>query len=93
MCLLTQAVFTLYQIVKQSVAESMLDIGSVHTRNATFGTIFAPEQDYLTPLVKDVGPATQRSTCPLFILYQISFCNAPFHYPLQCEPSLKVQMT
>ena len=37
--------FTLYQIVKRSVAEMVPDKASVHTRNATFGTISALEQD------------------------------------------------
>ena len=49
---------TLYGIVKRSVAES----ASVHTRNATFGTISAPEQDNFAPFLKDVIPATHRST-------------------------------
>ena len=66
---------TLYRIVKRSVTESVLDRASVHNRDATFGTICAPKKDYFAQLVKDVIPATQ----------QINFCNAPFHYPEQCE--------
>ena len=33
-------------IVKRSVAETLPDKASVHTRNATFGTISALEHDY-----------------------------------------------
>ena len=54
--------FTLYQIVKRSIAETVPDKVFVHTRNATFGTISAPEQDYLAPFSKDVIPAMQRSS-------------------------------
>ena len=46
--------FTLYQIVKQSVAETVPDKASVRTRNATFRTISAPEPDYFAPFFKDV---------------------------------------
>ena len=35
----------------------------VHTRNVTSGTIFDPELDYFSPIVKDVIPAIQRSSC------------------------------
>ena len=44
--------------MKRSVAGSISDKASVHARNATFGTILAPEQDYFTPLVKDHDHAT-----------------------------------
>ena len=36
--------FTLYQIVKRSVAESVPDRASVHTRNTAFEAVSAPEQ-------------------------------------------------
>ena len=36
--------FTLYQIVKWSVAESVLDRASVHTRNVAFEAVSALEQ-------------------------------------------------
>ena len=35
---------------------------SVHIRNAIFGAISAPEQDYFDPYLKDVILAAQRST-------------------------------
>ena len=38
--------------MKWSVAERVPDRASVHTRNATFETVSAPEQDYFTPLLK-----------------------------------------
>ena len=41
---MSKAMFTLYQIVKRSVAESVLDMASVHTRNAAFEAFSAPEQ-------------------------------------------------
>ena len=56
------AMFTLYRTVKRSVAETVPDKASVHTRNATFRTISAPEQDYFAPFSKDVIPAMQRSS-------------------------------
>ena len=41
--------FTLYRIVKRSVAE---DGASVHTRNAAFEAVSAPEQNCSAPLLK-----------------------------------------
>ena len=41
---MTEAIFTLYQTVTWSVAETVPDNDSVHTRNATFGTISAPDE-------------------------------------------------
>ena len=44
--------FTLYRIVKRSVAESVPDRASVHTRNAVFEAFSAPEQYCSAPLLK-----------------------------------------
>ena len=55
--------FTLDLIVKRGVTETVLDKASVHTRNATFGTISAPEQDYFAQVLKDFIPETQRCIC------------------------------
>ena len=44
--------FTLYRIVSQSVAGSVLDRASVHTRNAAFEAVSAPEQYCSAPLFK-----------------------------------------
>ena len=43
--------FTLYRIVKRSVAESVPDRASVHTRTAAFEAVSAPEQYCSTPLL------------------------------------------
>ena len=43
---------TLYRIVKQSVAESLPDRTSVHTRNAAVEVFSAPEQYCSAPLLK-----------------------------------------
>ena len=44
--------FTLYRTVKRSVAESVSDSASVHTRNAAFEAVSAPEQYCSAPLLK-----------------------------------------
>ena len=49
---LLKAMFTLYRIVKRSVAESVPDRASVHTRNAAFEAVSAPEQNCSAPLLK-----------------------------------------
>ena len=46
------AMFTLYQVVKRSIAESVLDRASVHTRNAAFKAVSALEQYCSAPLLK-----------------------------------------
>ena len=55
--------FTLYRIVKRSVAESVPDRASVHTRNPVFEAVSAPEQNCSTPLLK-----VERSESSLNIL-------------------------
>ena len=44
--------FTLYGIMKRSVAESVLDKASVHTRKAAFEAVSSPEQNCSAPLLK-----------------------------------------
>ena len=44
--------FTLYRIVKRSVAESVPDSASVYTRNAAFEVVYPPEQYCSAPLLK-----------------------------------------
>ena len=46
--------FTLYRTVKRSVAESLPDRDSVHTRNAAFEAVSAPEKYCSAPLLKGV---------------------------------------
>ena len=48
----SKAVFTLYRIVKRSVAENVSDRASVHTRNAAFEAVSAPEQCCIAQLLK-----------------------------------------
>ena len=50
--MLLKAMFTLYRIVKRSVAESVPDRASLHTRNAAFEAVSAPEQYCSAPLLK-----------------------------------------
>ena len=52
--------FTLYRIVKRSVAESVPDRASVHTRNAAFEAVSAPEQYSSAPLLKVESSVTDR---------------------------------
>ena len=47
--------FTLYRIVKRSVAESVPDRASVHTRNAAFEAFSASEQYWSAPLLNSVS--------------------------------------
>ena len=49
---LSQAMFTLYRIVKRSVGGSVPDRASVHTRNAVFEAVSAPEQYCSAPLLE-----------------------------------------
>ena len=44
--------FTLYRIVKRSATESVMDRASVHTKNAAFEAVSAPEQYCSAPLLK-----------------------------------------
>ena len=71
----TQAIFTLYQIVKRSVAESVPDRTSVHTRNAAFEAVSAPEQYCSPPLLKvdRIGFETVRVKSEHF--YRSRNCN------------------
>ena len=52
--------FTLYRIVKLSVAESVPDRASVHTRNAVFEAVSSPEQYCFASLLKMERSASDR---------------------------------
>ena len=65
-----QAMFTLYRIVKRSVAESVLDRASVHTRNAAFEAVSAPKQNCSAPLLK-----VERSVSDRFLKQSESSLN------------------
>ena len=57
-CAHIKAMFTLYRIVKRSVAESVPDRASVHIRNAAFEAVSAPEQYCSAPLRSAVKSGT-----------------------------------
>ena len=65
-----EAMFTLYWIVKRSVAESVPDRTSVHTRNAAFEAVSAPEQYCSAPLFK-----VERSVSDRFLKRSESSLN------------------
>ena len=52
--------FTLYQVVKRSVAASVPDKVSVHTGNAAFEAVSASEQYCSAPLLKVEGFVSDR---------------------------------
>ena len=52
--------FTLYQTMKRSVAKCVSGRASVHSENASSGTMFALEQDCSAPLVKVERPVSER---------------------------------
>ena len=67
---LTKAMFTLYRIVKWSVAESVPDRASVHTKNTAFEAVSAPEQYCSAPLLK-----VERSVSDRFLKPSVSSLN------------------
>ena len=62
--------FTLYRIVNRSVAESVPDRASVHTRNAAFEAVSAPEQYCSASLFK-----VERSVSDRFLRLSESSLN------------------
>ena len=76
-----KAVFTLYRIVKQSVAESVPDRASVHTRNAVFEAFSAPEQYRSAPLLK-----VERSVSDRFLQRSESSVNTFIGAEIATEP-------
>ena len=73
--------FTLYRIVKRSATESLLDRASVHTRNAAFGTVSAPEQYSSAPLLK-----VERSVSDRFLKRSESSVNTSIGAEIAAEP-------
>ena len=65
-----KAMFTLYRIVKRSVAESVPDRASVHIRNAACEAVSAPEQYCSAPLLK-----VERSVSDRFLRRSESSLN------------------
>ena len=73
--------FTLYRIVKRSVTESVPDRASVHTRNATFEAVSAPEQYCSLPLLK-----VERSVSDRFPKRSDSIVNTFIGAEIATEP-------
>ena len=73
--------FTLYRIVKRSVAESVLDRASVHTRNAGFEAVSALEQYCSAPLLK-----VERSISDRFLQRSESSLNTFIGAEIAMEP-------
>ena len=73
--------FTLYRIVKRSVAESVPDRASVHTRNAGFEAVSAPEQYCSAPLLK-----VERSVSDRFLQRSESSLNTFIGAEIATEP-------
>ena len=77
----TQAMFTLYWTVKRSVTESVPDRTSVHTRNAAFEAVSAPEQYCSAPLLK-----VERSVSDRFLKRSESSVNTFIGAEIATEP-------
>ena len=75
--------FTLYRIVKRSVAESVPDRASVHTRNAAFEAVSAPEQYCSAPLLK-----VERSVSDRFLRLSESSLNTFIGAEIATEPRI-----
>ena len=73
--------FILYPIVKQSVAESVLNRASVHTRNAAFEAASAPEQYCSAPLLK-----VERSVSDRFLKRSESGLNTFIGAEIATDP-------
>ena len=77
----TLAMFTLYGIVKRTVTESAPDKASVHTRNAAFEAVPAPEQYCSAPLLK-----MERSVSDRFLKLSKSSVNTFIGAEIPKEP-------
>ena len=73
--------FTLYQIVKRSVAKSVPDRASVHTGNTAFEAVSAPEQYCSAPLLK-----VERSVSDRFLKRSESSLNTFIGAEIGKEP-------
>ena len=79
----TKAMFTLYRIVKRSVAESVPDRASVNIRNAAFEAVSAPEQYCSAPLLK-----VERSVSDRFLRRSESSLNTFIGAEIATEPRI-----
>ena len=73
--------FTLYRIVKRSVAGSVPDRASVYTSNAAFEAVSAPEQYCSVPLLK-----VERSVSDMFLKQCESSLNTSIEAEIATEP-------
>ena len=73
--------FTLYQIVKRSVTESVPDMASVSSRNADFESVSAQEQYCSSPLLK-----VERSVSDRFLKRSESSVNTFIGAEITTEP-------
>ena len=80
---LSVAMFTLYRIVKRSVAESVPDRASVYIRNAAFEAVSAPEQYCSAPLLK-----VERSVSDRFLRRSESSLNTFIGAEIATEPRI-----
>ena len=80
---MNKAMFTLYRIVKRSVAESVPDRASVHIRNAAFEAVSAPEQYCSAPLLK-----VERSVSDRFLRRSESSLNTFIGAEIATEPRI-----
>ena len=78
--------FTLYRIVKRSVAESVPDRASVHTRNAAFEAVSAPEQYCSAPLRSAPLLKVKRSVSDGFLKRSESSMNTFIGAEIATEP-------
>ena len=72
--------FTLYRIVKRSVAESVPDMASVYIRNTAFEAVSAPEQYYSAPLLK-----VERCISDRFLKWSESSLNTSIRAEIATE--------
>ena len=75
--------FTQYRTVKRSVAESVPYRASVHTRNAAFEAVSAPEQYCSAPLFK-----VERSVSDRFLKRSESSLNTSIGAEIGTEPRI-----
>ena len=73
--------FTLYRIVRWSAAENVPDRASVHTRNAAFEAVSAPEQYCSAPLLK-----VERFVSDRFLKRSESSLNTSIGAEIATEP-------
>ena len=78
-----QVVFTLYRIVKRSIAENVPNRASVHTRNAAFEAVVAPHQYCSAPLLK-----VERSVSDRFLKRSESSLNTFIGAEIATEPRI-----